>query len=493
MDYEVQRRLGRGGMGVVDLATDPSGNLVACKRLLLHGSADEMHRARHRIRREAAALARLRHPNIVPLLDVVDDGDDVVLVLPYLPGGTLAEQVAHHGTLSPGQVHVLADALFGALAEAHRQGIVHRDIKPANVLFDAAGQPFLTDFGVATLRDATGGLTATGAVIGTPEFMAPEQARGEAVGPPADVFSLGATLLFGATGHPPYGRADTPVIIQRAARGRLSPLPSDLDRSVRRRLQPTLARSPQRRPSAAGAAGAGPRGLAAAVPEGPGGTMIAPPPPAPRRFPRRAVGIAFGVVAVVAVALTAAALASRGTQTGAAQPTPTTAACVDLPYQPCGGQPAPNTDGRVCLAGFYDLDGDPTTGCEVLSDTLNGTTLETTIRANLVPVDAVDRYPFVVEHDDNPITGFLGNPFCDNVLQVTLTAPVGVSMRLEVLGAEPGLLGSAVSADGVPATVRLPQPDCSIPDADLRLVAQVSWSGSARSGDDYTLTRKGSW
>ena len=128
----MQRRLGRGGMGVVDLATDPSGNLVACKRLLLHGSADEMHRARHRIRREAAALARLRHPNIVPLLDVVDDGDDVVLVLPYLPGGTLAEQVAHHGTLSPGQVHVLADALFGALAEAHRQGIVHRDIKPAN-------------------------------------------------------------------------------------------------------------------------------------------------------------------------------------------------------------------------------------------------------------------------------------------------------------------------------------------------------------------------
>ena len=87
----------------------------------------------------------------MPLLDVVDDGDDVVLVLPYLPGGTLAEQVAHHGTLSPGQVHVLADALFGALAEAHRQGIVHRDIKPANVLFDGSGQPFLTDFGVATL------------------------------------------------------------------------------------------------------------------------------------------------------------------------------------------------------------------------------------------------------------------------------------------------------------------------------------------------------
>jgi serine/threonine protein kinase len=490
----VQRRLGRGGMGVVDLATDPRGNLVACKRLLLHGSADEMHRARHRIRREAAALARLRHPNIVPLLDVVDDGDDVVLVLPYLPGGTLAEQVAHHGTLSPGQVHVLADALFGALAEAHRQGIVHRDIKPANVLFDESGRPFLTDFGVATLRDATGGLTATGAVVGTPEFMAPEQARGEVVGPPADVFSLGATLLFGATGHPPYGRADTPVIIQRAARGRLSPLPSDLDRSVRRRLQPTLARSTQKRPSAATAAGTGPRGLAAAVPEGPGGTRIAPPPPTRRRLPRRTIGIVFGVVAVLAVALTAAALGSTGDQTaGAPTPTPTTAACVDLPYQPCGGQPAPNTDGRACLAGFYDLDGDPSTGCEVKSDSLNGTPFDRTITANLVPADAVDRYPFTVGHDSNPITNILSNPFCDNVLQVTLTAPNGVSMRVEVLDAGDRVLGSAVSADAVAGTLRLPQPGCSIDDADLRLVARVSWVGTARSGDDYTLTRKGSW
>jgi hypothetical protein len=489
----VQRRLGRGGMGVVDLASDPRGNLVACKRLLLHGSADEMHRARHRIRREAAALARLRHPNIVPLLDVVDDGDDVVLVLPYLPGGTLAEQVAHHGTLSAGQVHVLADALFGALAEAHRQGIVHRDIKPANVLFDENGRPFLTDFGVATLRDATGGLTATGAVVGTPEFMAPEQARGEPAGPPADVFALGATLLFGATGHPPYGRADTPVILQRAARGRLSPLPSDLDRSLRRRLQPTLARAPQRRPSASSAAGSGPRGLAAPVPEGPGGTRIGAPPR--RRLPRRTIGIAFAVVAVLAGVLTAAALGARGTPSdaGADEAAATTQPCVDLPFQPCGGPPAPNTDGRVCLAGYYDLDGDPATGCEVRSDGVNGTTLDRPITANLVPADAVDRYPFRVEHDDNPITGFIGNPLCDNVLQVTLTAPLDVSMRLEVLDTADKLLGSAISADGVAATVRLSQPGCFIDKADLDLVAQVGWVGTARSGDDYTLTRKGSW
>ena len=269
--------------------------------------------------------------------------------------------------------------------------------------------------------------------------MAPEQARGELVGPPADVFSLGATLLFGATGHPPYGRADTPVIIQRAARGRLSPLPSDLDRSVRRRLQPTLARSPQRRPSAAGAAGAGPRGLAAPVPEGPGGTHDRP-------APARARAASPGARSASPSASSPCSpwpsppppSASRGTQAAATPTVPTTAPCVDLPYQPCGGQPAPNTDGRVCLAGFYDVDGDPATGCEVRSDSAERHhPRHQPITANLVPADAVDRYPFVVEHDDNPITSFLGNPFCDNVLQLTLTAPVGVSMRLDVARRRP--------------------------------------------------------
>ncbi|HEY6532040.1 MAG TPA: serine/threonine-protein kinase [Acidimicrobiales bacterium] len=491
MEYVVQRRLGRGGMGVVDLAVDSSGRLVACKRLLLHGSAHEMHKARQRIRREAAALEQLRHPNIVPLLDLVDDGDDVVLVLPYLTGGTLAEQVAHHGTLSPGQLHQIADALFGALAEAHRRGVVHRDIKPANVLFDIEGRPYLTDFGVASLRDATGGLTATGAVIGTPEFMAPEQARGEEVGPAGDVFSLGATLLYGATGHPPYGRGDPAVVVQRAARGRVAPLPADLDRSLRRRLQPTLARTPSRRPSAASAAGDGPRPLKPGVPGqvGPAGTQIGGP--RPRSLPRRSIGIAFGAVLAVAAVLTAAALVTRSSDETSAPPDSTTAACVDLPYQPCGQSPAPGTDGERCLVGFHDIDGDATTGCEVQSDQLNGTPFVDPIVANLVPVDAVDRYPFQVDHESNGLVALLTNTFCDNLLQVTLEAPPGVSMRLDVLTNADELLGKAISADGLPATVELPQPGCS--PATLDLVAQVSWFGQERSGGEYTLSRKGSW
>jgi len=165
-----------------------------------------MHRARLRVRREAAVLATLDHPAIVRLLDVVDDGDDVVLVMPYLGGGTLADRVYAEGPMPGPAVNLLADQLFGALAAAHRAGIVHRDIKPANVLFDDAGRAYLADFGVATMRDATSGLTATEVVVGTPEFMAPEQARGERATPASDVFSLGATLRFAATGTPPYGR-----------------------------------------------------------------------------------------------------------------------------------------------------------------------------------------------------------------------------------------------------------------------------------------------
>ncbi len=483
----MQRRLGRGGMGVVDLAVDREGRLVACKRLLLHGSADEMHRARQRIRREAAALEQLRHPNVVPLLDVVDDGDDVVLVLPYLSGGTLTDQVAHHGPLTPGQVHVIADALFAALAEAHRHGVVHRDIKPANVIFDGEGRPFLADFGVASLRDATGGLTVTGSVIGTPEFMAPEQARGDDATPASDVFSLGATLLFAATGHPPYGRAEPAVVLQRAARGRLAPLPAALDRSVRRRLQPTLARSPQRRPTAAAAAAAGPVPLASRrPPEGPAGTRIAPA--SRRRVPRRPVGVAFAAVAILAVVLATAALAARGGTSSDASPEPpapstTEQACRDLPFQPCGRPAAPNTDGTACLDGFYDIDASAANGCEVRSDGANGTTFNAPITANLVPADAVDTYPFRVKHDFNL--------FCDNVLEVTLTAPLGVAMRLDLLDSSGKVLGSAISGDGVAASVELGQPDCF--GSDLDLVARVSWVGTARSGDDYTLTRRGSW
>jgi hypothetical protein len=143
----------------------------------------------------------------------------------------------------------------------------------------------------------------------------------------------------------------------------------------------------------------------------------------------------------------------------------------------------------VCLADFHDVDGDPTTGCEVRSDGLNGITFDRPITANLVPVDAVDRYPFTVTRNVNVLTSLLD--ICDNTLEVTLTAPLGGSMQLDVLTATGTVLGSAISDDGIAATVRLDAPNCSSDEVDM--VARVSWAGARRTGDDYTLTRKGSW
>src|SRR4051812_17652346 len=119
--------LARGGTGVVHLATDRMGREVAVKRLALSGSAADIETARRRIRREAELLAALDHPSIMPLLAVEDDGPDVLLVMPYLPGGSLADHVRRFGPMAPGQVDRLAGPLMDALAAAHARGVVHRD------------------------------------------------------------------------------------------------------------------------------------------------------------------------------------------------------------------------------------------------------------------------------------------------------------------------------------------------------------------------------
>ena len=301
-------------MGVVDLALDADGRPVAVKRLALHGSVHDMHRARQRVRREAAALAALDHPGIVTLLEVVDEDDDIVLVMPYLGGGTLADQVRAHGPMSAAMVDYLASQLLGALAAAHRAGIVHRDIKPANVLFDEAGHAYLTDFGVATMRDATSGLTATEIVVGTPEFMAPEQARGERATPASDVFSLGATLRYAATGTPPYGRGDARVIINRAAEGKIDRLPPELPREVRDRIAPLLDKRADRRPTAAAAA-QGAAGGTIALPRSPRHLRSSPGPSGSRLWPAVAAVVVLALVGVSATAY--AVVRSRQGQPGA--------------------------------------------------------------------------------------------------------------------------------------------------------------------------------
>jgi hypothetical protein len=475
MRFERVARLGRGGMGVVDLGRRPDGTEVALKRLTLHGSAEDIARARLRIEREAEVLTRLDHPNIVELLDVIEEGDEVTLVMAYLTGGTLADRVARHGPAPAEEVERLADALGSALAEAHRAGVVHRDIKPGNVLFDGAGVPHLADFGVASSRDDTAGLTVIGTVVGTPGFMAPEQARGEGAGQAADVFSLGATLLFAATGEGPYGRGASELLMLRAAQGKVRPIPRELPTRLRHRLQAMLDPRPERRPSAAALVG------------GPAGTEVRRP--ALRRRSRWPVWVAAGGLGVTTL-VAGVVVASR--ETGDSPPpapsTTTEADCTALPYQPCGDpSPAPGTDGRACLAGFEDYDADPTNGCEAADDGLpdNADFPEgmASISGTIVPRDDVDTFAMDV--------GDGYQLLCDGTFTVTITAPQGMTLRLEVLDGE-DLVDETTSADGVASSVALGDPDCLFSDART-LTARVSPIGTDRNGRTYLLERAGSF
>lgn len=475
MHYERVARLGRGGMGEVDLARSADGSEVALKRLTLHGSSDDLARARQRILREGDVLRRLHHPSVVGLLDVVQEGEDVVLVMPYLPGGTLADRVARHGPAPPAEVERLADDLSSALAAAHRAGIVHRDIKPANVLFDAAGVPHLADFGVASSREHTAGLTAIGTVVGTAGFMAPEQARGEVAGQAADVFSLGATLRFAATGEGPYGSGAPELLMHRAANGRIEPLPRALPAPLRARLDAMLDPRPGRRPSAAALVG-GPEGTAVRRPVVPGRGR--------RRWPTWAGLGTLGLLVLVAGLLVAARETGSADGPSPAGGAPTTA-CPDLPYQPCGATaPAPGTDGERCIDERADYDADVGNGCEAVPDRLvDGSPLADAVEATVVPRDDVDTFTMDV--------GDGAQLLCDGQLVVTLTAPAGITLRLEVLE-DDEVLAEATSADGVPSGVTLREPECFFDDS-ATLIARVSPVGSDRTADPYVLERRGSF
>lgn len=493
MRYETIRRLGRGGMGVVDLARDETGREVALKRLSLHGTPEELEKARARIRREVEVLQRLDHPTIVKLLDVIDDGDDLVLVMDYYPGGNLAQRIGETGPMPPDAVAAMGERLLDGLSSAHRKGVTHRDIKPANILFDAEGNAALADLGAAIHHDATPGLTASEMVVGTPGFMSPEQARGEPATPASDMFSLGATLAYAATGHGPFGTADPRVLMLRAAAGRTERLPRSLPVDLRRALEPMLDRDPDRRPTAAAALGG---------PEGTRQRTAARARRVTRVVPRGRPGrIAAGAAVAILLAGGAAAVLA-GSADGSGQPltapppttqaatTTTEAPCQDLRYQPCeDGEPgdiAPNTDGRACLAGFYDLDDDDENGCEAEPDGFDDTTvLDDDLQANIVPAGDIDEYQVQVR--DNP------NLRCDGRITFTLTAPRGAIQRMTLLGQDGAEMGRTTSDDGTEAAITLREPNCLSSDDTTLTVRVEAAPGSTPSGANYTLTRRGNY
>ncbi|MEU3500996.1 serine/threonine-protein kinase [Streptomyces hundungensis] len=238
--YELVRRLGRGGMGEVFLGRSPGGRLVAVKVV----AAELAHDAEFR-RRFALEVSAARKVGGFYTAQVVDADTDAVrpwLVTAYIPGPSLHQVIRDTGRLPERALRVLGSGLAEGLAAIHAADLVHRDLKPGNVIVADDG-PRVIDFGIARALD---GGQHTGAVIGTPGYMSPEQARGEPTGPASDVFSLGCVLAFAATGHNPYGQGRPDVILYRTVHEApdLDGVPEELADLVRI----CLAGEPGRRP-----------------------------------------------------------------------------------------------------------------------------------------------------------------------------------------------------------------------------------------------------
>jgi len=199
--YELGEKLGEGASGAVYRARRDDGAWVALKRT--HPRSPEDTR---RLEREVEAARGLEHPNLVRILEVVPDTTGPAIVMELLPGGSLRDLLVRRGRLGEEEALALVEKLALGVQALHARGFVHRDLKPENVLFDAAGEPRICDFGIAKSFDRADSLTATGAIIGTPHYLAPEQAWGNIheIGPRSDVWSLGVVLYECLAGEPPF-------------------------------------------------------------------------------------------------------------------------------------------------------------------------------------------------------------------------------------------------------------------------------------------------
>ncbi|TYK48428.1 serine/threonine-protein kinase [Actinomadura decatromicini] len=242
--YSVLQTLGEGGMGVVYLGADPEGRNVAIKVLRPAVAGDAT--ARRRLAREVDSMRRVHSPHVAEILDADVTADQPYIVTQYVPGRTLEEIVEEAGPIYGPGLQRLGVGLASALSAIHGAGIVHRDLKPGNVML-VDGEPVVIDFGIAQAADATR-LTATGMVIGTPGYLAPEIIEGEDAGPPSDVHAWAGTVAYAATGRPPFGSGTFESIFYKIMQG--TPDLDGVPDAMLPVLRSAMARHPAERPTA---------------------------------------------------------------------------------------------------------------------------------------------------------------------------------------------------------------------------------------------------
>jgi hypothetical protein len=244
-DYQLLRRLGAGGMGQVYLGRSRSGRMVAVKRVHANLAKDPVFR--RRFRREVEAARRVGGEWTAPVLDADTESEAPWVATGYVPGPTLADTVERHGPLPEASVLALASGLARALRAVHACRLIHRDLKPSNVLVTIDG-PRVIDFGIVRSVDASVA-TRTGAVIGSPAFMSPEQARGAELSPASDIFSLGSVLAYAATGRQPFGAglSGLHAVILQVAHGQAQL--GDLSGPVRALVESCLVKAAEERPT----------------------------------------------------------------------------------------------------------------------------------------------------------------------------------------------------------------------------------------------------
>ncbi len=325
-NYQILEEIGRGGMAIVYRAYQPSLNRqVAIKVLPPHFTFDRQFV--ERFLREAQAAASLRHPNIVVVHDVAEQNGLYYIVMEYLQGQTLRQLIEREGPLSPARVARMVERIASALDYAHQRGFVHRDVKPGNIFVGADDHPTLTDFGIAKAASGTQ-LTRSGMLIGTPEYMSPEQAQGEQVDRSTDIYALGIVVYQMLSGQVPFGGTTPHAILYKQINESPPPLRAlqpGLPRALEGALARALAKDPRARyPNAEAFA----KALAGTV------TSLQPAPPATRPVWPWMLGGIVGIALILIISLAilrpkspvnpeATALARIWeTQTAEAAPTP---------------------------------------------------------------------------------------------------------------------------------------------------------------------------